>query len=462
MLTTVSPAASDAGLGSDDVEQQFVAANLSGNSLAASDASSGSHTDSRIDELEQQVDVVNYARGLPDYSLWVKTQIAVTRFVSPVLALFTTISLPIFIIYSDEYFSRQAKTASTLDILAPLLPWLFLATNRQWLVWNNVAQRANGLEDNEIQVASSVQRRDPLHVVIALIANVSSATNALLVAFSGLSDINPVVTWLIAIMLSALNYLSHMLTDLPATFRKHAEVCEVRGQAVLPLFEQPLVKFFYDRALYPAIVLREITPVLNGIIRSAATVSVLDALDAPAVLMAIVGVLMYCSTAYVITNFDIAQLKDSLHATGQEFELTNAWSRSPRLTLRLIGRFLSGQLLIDALKKCKLSTENSVNLTLSISALGLMAVVQRALHDYVSSDNSAAIEAGEQALITRFLAGPERAAEVGKDIEFVMQGTAVILGSLGTFKSWATVQKEARNADVRFLPQAPVAELVAR
>lgn len=424
---------------------------------AVSEVGSSADDDFSHGELEQQFAVVDVSRPSCDYSLWLKIQVAVARFLSPALALFTTISLPIFIIYVNEQVNSQGKAKSVSDVLLPAFFWLLLAMNRQWLVWNNVAHRSDGREDNEIEVVSNVQRQDPWHVVIALIANTPSATNALLVVFSVLSSANPVAAWGLAIVLSVINYVSDMLTDLPSTYRKHAEVCEMRGQAVLPLFEQALVKSFYDRALCPALVVREVSPVLNGIIRSAAIVSVLNALDSQALLTAIVGILMYCSTAYTITNFEIAQLKDSMHAAGQEFELANAWSRSSHLPLRIVGRFLSGQLLMDALKKCKLSSQNSVNLMLSISALGLIAIVHRALHDYVSSDNSA-----DQALVTRFLVGPEKAVEIGKDAEFFMRGTAVALGTLGTFKSWATVQKEARDYDLPVRVNASVVEMAAR
>ncbi|MCH9756580.1 MAG: hypothetical protein K0U37_05250 [Gammaproteobacteria bacterium] len=374
----------------------------------------------------------------------------------PTFSAFTSLSLPIFIILVEESLRDQAHIPLEEKILIPLIPYLGLASLRTWLHWNGIGHRLNGRADTEINAEDDAFENDPWHMLIAILANLSSFTNALLVAFVGLSDSPPAFLWTAAITLGCLNYTVDLLTDVIDAFRKHAEEQQNKGKQVAPFFKQrPVGEFIYNHADGFGVVLREVLPVLSGIIRSRVTTEAVASVLQPVmsesatdIINIPIGLLTYWGTAYT-AQFELVQLRDNFQAAGKPFEIENKLSQSSHGAFRFIGKVLSGQILIDALKFIEVSTETSVNLTLVFAALALMALLQKAQHEYVSSDNPAAVEAGDEGIVMRYYAGEEKAIQLAPNIEIGIACVSVALGSIGIFARRATLQKHAHTLDTR-------------
>lgn len=365
----------------------------------------------------------------------------------PVFAIFSSLSIPIAIVLTHSELQHDDISLEQ-KILTPLLPYVLVVFLRTWLLWNSVGHRMNGKTDDDITPENDHYQDDSLHVILALLANSSSFTNALLVGFLALSKAPPAVSLGSGILLGTLNYTTDLITEIPDAFRKHVETHHSREQFVKPFFKQTLIaKTLTPHLAYLGLVLREGLPVISGLIRTQATIQVLDAglqHPLPTPVKIPIALIIYWSTAY-LAQFELVQSRDNMHASGCNLEIKNYLSQSPQPLLRITGKITSGLILPELLKICKLSLRSRVNMTLSFATIGLISLLYKALQQYVSSTHTAAVESGQEGLMMGYLLGKNTAIRTAPKLELGIACVAVTLGVIGTFAKSATLHKRAKE-----------------
>lgn len=372
----------------------------------------------------------------------------------PLLASFSSLSLPILIILAEKELGTHEHQSLEQKILEPLLPYLVLVALRTWIVWNNIGHRMNGQADADMVVFNETYEEDPVHVTIALLANTANFADAFLVGRVALSDAPPAAMWSGAIILGSLNYIMNLFTENVDAFRKHVESRQKQGRQIAPFLKQKYIaKLICNHPEYFGIVLREILPIVSGIIRAQITTQAATSLLTTTVsddkIKAVtfpLGLVTYWASAYFI-RFELVQFRDNIQAEGKKFVIENRLSQSSVPIISLVGKISSGQILIDALKKLKLSTRASVNITLAFAAIGFMALLQKALH-YISSDNEAAVEADNEGIVMSYYAGHKEASRLAPKIEITISCVAISLGVIGTFARSATIHKQAHATNI--------------
>ncbi|NDH67508.1 MAG: hypothetical protein EBY22_06295 [Gammaproteobacteria bacterium] len=372
-------------------------------------------------------------------------------FAVPIFAALSSLSLPILIVLMNRQPNQPRNLSLEQKILEPLVPYLCLVTLRTWLLWNSVGHRLNGRVDASIQPHDDQSENDPTHVAVALVANTASFTNALLAAFAILSNAPPALLWAGSITIGTLNYTKDFFTEVVDAFRKHVESRNQVGQRIKPFFKQKPIDKVTNSAEYFGLVLREILPIASGIIRSQATTQTTASFLATRVsnreISAInipIGLLVYWSTAY-FTRFDLVQFRDNLKAAGKQFVIDNTLSQSSHRPLRLMGKISSGQILIDLLQRIKISRSGSVNVTLMFSIIGMAALIQKALHTYVSSTNSVGVEADNEGILMNYAFGQRSASRLAPDIAVGIACVSISLSVVGTFARSAILHKQAQE-----------------
>ena len=377
----------------------------------------------------------------------------------------SSLTWPIFIILMQALSSKEPHSLEQ-KILAPLIPYMFIFGARLWLIWNEVGHRLDGHPDETMPTPNATFAQAPAHVTLALFANSTSFMLAFLAGYAGLSHASAPVAIGAGIILGTLSYATDTYTVVPSAFRRHVENKQKHGQAVMPFFRQNNVNFLNKHSLLFGKILREMMPVVRGIVWAIITTFGASSLLTPYVapdkianFTIPLGVLIYWSAAYS-TRFELMQLKDNLAAAGKPFEIENTLSQSPYYGLRVIGKASNGQMLIDILEKLQLSTKTSVNITLSFAAVGAMAILQQALHVYVSTDDIQAMKTDQQGLLLNYCLGSEKAAQIAPNMEFVIDGVCVTLGTASIFAKSALLHRYARERTSRAQPQQVDVEIV--
>lgn len=387
---------------------------------------------------------------------------------------FTSFALPIFIIRQETNLGLQASLSLEEKLLHTVVPYVILVTLRSWVVWNNLGHRMNGRADEEIPILQEAGEEDTLHVALILAADTSNFFDAQLVGSIALSGYSAQVNLTGSVTLGGLNYMTNLFAEGVSAFRKHEAIRRKHGQQITPFFKQKFVALLIcHRPEYFGVLLREVLPIIAGIIRAQVTTQAATAL-LPSTLSShelqlirvSLGLMTYWSSAYFM-RFELVQIQDTLHAQGTSFEISNTLSRSPLTALRCVGKMSSGEILIDALRKLRLSTRSSVNVCLAFAALGMIALLQKALH-YVSSDNAAAVRDGQEGIVMSYYLGQEEAIRFAPKIEVVITCTAITLGVIGVFARSATLHKQARQKNLHQIASGldeehatPVIEMVS-
>ena len=378
----------------------------------------------------------------------------------PMFAALSSLSLPMFIILIEQRYHSEENSTLVQKILQPLVPYLTLVAFRTWFLWNLIGHRLNGQHDADISQVNESSEDAPWHVLAALIANTSSFTHALLLAFIIFPKNNPALLWSGTLTLATFNYTTDLVTDVVDAFRKHVEQKQLQGLTIKPFFKQAYVHVLFQNHIEKyGLFLREALPMISGIIRSQVATQSMSAMIEPYVSQTGVklinvplGLATYSATAY-FANYELIQLRDNLEAASHKtFKIENQLSQSSVRAFRVIGKIQNGQMFIDLLKKLKFSIKTSVNITFIFAAIGLMTLLQNALHEYVSSTNFAAVEAGEEGLVMSYYFGKEKAIEYAPSIEIGVGCIAVSLGVLGVFARAPTLHKYAKNTDSHLLP----------
>lgn len=365
----------------------------------------------------------------------------------------SSLSLPIFIIVMEQELGARENMTLEQKILAPLLPYLFVVACNYWLIWNNIGHRMNGRIDADIQTPDNTFAQAPYHILLGLIAIIPSFTNAFLTVYAGLSSASVPLKLSAAVSLGGLNYTTDLYTDVVAAFRKHVENKKAQGQKIAPFFKQKYAKPLDKYALIFGKILRELLPIVRGILwAKITTLGVRSTLsstignNAVAIINPFLGIMVYWSVAYS-TRFDLIQFNDNIKAAGKEFEIENIASRSPTTLIRLAGKASNGQILLDILKNLKLPIRGRINIMLAFYALSLMAILQQALHMYVSNTDSNA--QAKDNLLINYCVGNEKAAQVAPKLEIGIACIAVTLGVVGTFAKSAVLHKYTRDNEAK-------------
>jgi len=79
-----------------------------------------------------------------------------------------------------------------------------------------------------------------------------------------------------------------------------------------------------------------------------------------------------------------------------------------------------------------------------------MAILQQALHTYVSSTHSNS--GSDEILLVNYCVGNEKAAQVAPKFEIAIASAAVTLGIIGTFAKSATLHQYSIDREQRLLP----------
>lgn len=379
--------------------------------------------------------------------------------VTPFIGALTTISVPIFAIYIQGESTKNLPQ----KICVPLLSWIIIASCSTWLQNNGIAARADGRIDEPIlhinEVNADKFEHDSLHVFIALVANLATVTNAMLVMLAVLPSIlktnNPGLLWSLIVFCGVLNGLLNLYTDVASAFRKHVEYHHRHGRNIHALFNQRLFKPFADNAYYCAIFIREFYPMINALVRTQASVQLLQKVfvaakmsDAAIKLISLVaGYLIYSASAFTVTHFDVAQLTENLASIKCHVEVRNSLSQSSYCGMNFVGRLISGQLLFDAFKKMSGSNCISVDILMLLNAFGLMALTKRGLTHYVSSNDAIAVEKSEQGILISYIAGNKNAVYYGEKLSGIFWGGASALSVVESGVKRSMVQKRVTEED---------------
>lgn len=375
-------------------------------------------------------------------------------------AIASALSLPIFIITMEKEFDAHNKISLVQKILTPLLPYLFFATCNYWLIWNNIGHRMNGRIDANIEASDNTFAQDPYHVLIGFIANITNFTTAFLAIYAGLSSAPVPLKWGAASAVGMLNYTTDLYTEVVAAFRKHVENKKAQDQKIAPFFKQKYAKPLDKYALPFGGVLRELLPIIRGILWTKITTLGVSSNfsstigdNAVKIINPLLGIMVYWSVAYV-TRFELIQFRDNIKAADKKFEIENAASRSSVSLIRLAGKASHGHILLDMLKKLRLPIRERVNIALAFYALSLMAILQQALHTYVSNTFSNA--QAKDNLLVNYCVGNEKAAQLAPKLEIGIVCVAATLGVVGAFAKSAVIHKYAKSQEVT-LPSYQVA-----
>ncbi|MCX7091818.1 MAG: hypothetical protein NTU48_10310 [Legionellales bacterium] len=381
----------------------------------------------------------------------------------PIFAAASSLPLPILIIVIQEQFGTQSELSLEQKILQPLLPYLVLAAFRTWLIWNNIGHRMNGHVDTDMPAPNDAAENAPWHVTAAFIANTSKLIDALLVVLVVLSNKPTGVRWSAALAVGSLNYVFNLYMEVAEAFRKHVESKQKQGQQIAPLFKQKHIdKVIYNHAERFGIIMRELLPIIAGTIRAVVTTEAATAL-LPATMSknqinavtVPLRLATYFASAYSI-QFELVQFRDNLKAAGRNFEIENKLSQSSVPVIRLLGVVSNGHILVDILKKLRFSTRTSVNITLAFVALGFMALLQKAMHEYVSSEDASAVAANQKGIVMSYCVGHEEATRLAPKIETGITCIAISLGLLGTFARAATLHKRTHDLEAESLARTAI------
>ena len=377
----------------------------------------------------------------------------------PFLALLHTVSIAIFVIYLSEQFKDASTQTLAEKIAAPLAPWMVVSLANGWLYWNGIAGRSHGKEDAPIITSNDENfSNDSWRVFIAMVGILPNFTAAFLIIVASQAPSNrkslPVL--MLAILAGLLTLVVSMLTEIIFCFRKHVEYCERQSRPI----NQRLVKSFYDRATYLEIFIDKLYPLINGLARTQAYDQLIASWLALAALPSIptnlirliCAFLIYSSSAFTLTKFDVAQLKENLDSTSRVRK--NMEDYVPVLKtqcggpFRLLDNLRSGQLLYNGFRRC-FSIETSTNIMLSLSTIGLAGLGQRALCNYVICDNPVATQAGTNSLLTGYLLGTKAAINVAPKLTYFMDALPVVASAVVAKIKAPMVKKETRAEEQR-------------
>lgn len=360
----------------------------------------------------------------------------------PVIALLSAISPLIFTIYLLKQGNPEIESSEKIAL--PMAVWALVASAQFWLQLHLLARRGDGLVD--APVSTSAQRDDVPHVALALLASTTALLNGVVVMISA-NPSNALRLSVGATILGSFDWLAWMMGDLQATWRKYTE-----GTDIKQLRQQPIVNHLY-RSEKLNIVVRELYPVVTGIVRAQAFYQALQGLlpqtgGAKALAFAL-SALIYEASALTTRNFEIQHMHD---CSDGSYSMQSYWVESALNPVRFLGKTINGQLLADGLEKLHFSPLASARVIATLNAVGLAALIQRVFTNNITSSDLAKVQNGTEAMVLEFYAGVERAVALSKKIAPLTIGLAIFLPAIQAYTRITMVAeqiKKDRLQDVR-------------
>lgn len=363
------------------------------------------------------------------------------------LANASSLSVPIFIILVNQ-LDKTAQSSLEQKIIEPLFPFLLIMSCRTWLLWNFMGHRLNGQIDEHILIPDESFTQAPLPVIIGYLANIASFTNAFLVGYAMKLHHDDSFKWIPAILLGSLNYLTDLYIQVLPAFRKHVESQQTHKQHLLPFLQQRCNWLLDKYALSISTLIRELLPIVRGIIWTKATITFLETNIYPnssfiRPLNIPLGMIIYSCSAYS-TRFEIVQLRDNLIVSGKEFDTETLFSNYGLSLITMLAKASNGQLFIDGLNKLGVSTKTSVNISLVITIFVLTALQQGLFHSYLSSAETTSSNNNEpQGLLMQYILGNQKAFDLAPSIEIALLCIATILSITATYAKSAIIHQYA-------------------
>lgn len=254
----------------------------------------------------------------------------------PLIAALSSVSAAIVVMLA---VSREQPLPVKATV--PALVWTPLALATGWFQWYFNGRRADGLVDTRVLLADEAGQPAPGFLAIAILASLANVFDAVMYAHA----VRPQHDGLFGLTLTVLGigkWLTWCLTDLQAAWRKIPNV--------KPLCEQSWAKPLYNNAYGLNILLRELYPVVIGVVYARAFLGQMQLWSAFPMVNLLLALFVYQGAALSARNFDIRQNHDC-SVTDNAFAMQGALAGSSRLWLRIPGRALNGQLLDDAMLK---------------------------------------------------------------------------------------------------------------
>jgi len=386
----------------------------------------------------------------PESSLVSKVaSVSLRGLVTGLFASTSSLSLPVVIIvYGLQPQSQQLSLFE--KILVPMVPYAALLACRAWLVSNGIIHRLDGRVDQPINQPLQLGQSDHCHVMLALCANLSSISNAVMVVLLSVNGAHPAIKWPLLAVSILLNFILDLYTDVVDSFRKHVEYHAKYERVILPLFRQPLVRRIYQCADLLAPCIRELLPIFRGFVRSRSFMDVIrhwfphQSKESMACNYFLAS-LIYLASAYSC-GFELIQLQDNITSMGKFFSVNNVFSQSANSLVRCLGHTVSGKILLDVQQLC-LSKHKSFYLLAILSMMGTSALIMNILTVYLSSNDAEAVIAQRQGLVMQYYAGQARAIEVAPALEIGMACSSLALGSIGVFTQLPTLWRYSQALD---------------
>ncbi len=377
------------------------------------------------------------------------SSVALRSLVTSLFAATSSLSLPVVIIVYG--LQPQSQQLSLLEkIMVPAVPFMALLACRAWLVSNGIIHRLDGQADQPINQPLQLGQSDHCHVMLALCANLSSVSNAIMVVLLSVNGAHPAIKWPLLAVSISLNFILDLYTDVVDSFRKHVEYHAKHGFVILPLFRQPIVSRLYQCADVLAPCIRELLPIFRGFVRSRSFMDVIrhwfpqqnNQLMACNYLLAS---LIYLASAYSC-GFELIQLQDNISSMGKSFSVNNIFSQSANSLIRGVGHTISGKLLMDAQQLC-VSKKSSFYIITLLSMFGTSALIMNILNVYLSSNNADAVIAQRQGLVMQYYAGQSRAIVVAPALEIGITCSSLALGAISVFAQLPTLWRYSQVLD---------------
>lgn len=369
---------------------------------------------------------------------------------TPLGAAFSSLSLPLTIIALERRFTPNANSTFLIKLAKTMPAYGFLFGFRTWLLWYRIGKRLNGKKDEKITEIHPDAEHAPMAVTAAMIANISAFCNGFILMMHLLNDSHPAAACSFGVCIGTLNYFVDLLTDVGDGFRKYSETKKKQGIHIQPFFRQKIIQYFFTHHIEKfGWFLREVFPVITGIIRSQTAVGIVDDLLhekmsslSLQILKAVLGFLVYETCAY-FARYEVIQLSQNLtFAQLPNFNPDNAFSQSEIKPIRIIGKVANGELLIDTFQKSKLSPANSVYASFVFASLGFSFLIYTVFVAYLVTTDREAAANNQEGLLVNYFLSDDVALSFSRTaiISAITIAIPIILGSGYTFSQTGTLR----------------------
>lgn len=320
----------------------------------------------------------------------------------------------------------------SIKIATPVVVWAPIALSSLWFQWYFNGRRADGLPDAPVRLSAEQAGQVPGLLAVALLASLANIFDAVMYAHA-VRPQHDAAFALLAIALATSKWLTWCLTDLQAAWRK------VPG--VDALCEQSWAKPLYNNAYRLNILLREVYPVVIGLVYAQAFFKQMQTASSFPLLNALLALLIYQGAALSARDFDVRQNHDCSFGDNA-FAMEGALAGSSRRSLRIFGRALNGQLLDDAMAQLGMPVNARTAVILGLNAAGLVSVLQQIMTTFLVSNNYEAVAQAKEAFVVGYYASPATTLAIGARITPAVLPLEVGMASVQAYVRAATIKDQ--------------------